>query len=143
MTAMPEIIRTTRSWGREDVANAASHLKIGTAIARGLANRCPNCGKGHIFDGYLTVVRCCEHCAIPLGRLRADDAPPYITLLIVCHIVVALLVAVETGFSPPTWLEVAIFLPLTALLVLGLLRPIKGATVGVMLAVGLMPKDDA
>lgn len=139
MIAMPETIHRPRSWVRADVADATLRPKVGTAILRGVTNRCPNCGEGRVFDGYLRVVRECAHCGAPLGELRADDAPPYITLLVVCHIVVALLVAVETAFSPSTGLEIAIFLPLTAILVLGLLRPIKGATVGAMLALGLMP----
>jgi uncharacterized protein (DUF983 family) len=112
-----------------------------TAILRGLAGHCPSCGRAPIFQGYLRVVPTCANCGVPLGQLRADDAPPYITLLVVCHIVVGLLLAVERAFSPSTGLEVAIFLPLTALLILGLLRPVKGATVGVMLALGMLPAD--
>ena len=132
-----------RRWVREDAKDAETRPKLGTALLRGLANRCPNCGQAHVFNGYLRVVRECAHCGVPLGELRADDAPPYITLLLVGHIVVGLLVAVERTFSPPTWLETAIFVPLTAVLILGLLRPIKGATVGAMLALGFLHASDA
>jgi uncharacterized protein (DUF983 family) len=141
--AMADRRPPARTWAREDVTDASPRPPLGTAIGRGLANRCPNCGQAPVFNGYLRVVAECAHCGVPLGELRADDAPPYITLFLVGHIVVGLLVAVEQAFSPPTWLEIAIFLPLTAVLVLGLLRPIKGATVGVMLALGMLHAPDA
>jgi uncharacterized protein (DUF983 family) len=141
--AMADETAPPRRWVREDAKDTTPRPPLGAAIARGLANRCPNCGQAPVFAGYLRVVPTCAHCGVPLGQLRADDAPPYITLLIVGHIVVALLLMVERAWAPPTWLEVAIFLPLTALLVVGLLRPIKGATAGVMLAMGMLRAPDA
>ncbi len=141
--AMADNITPARIWAREDVKDTTPRPKLGTAIARGLANRCPNCGQAPVFNGYLRVVAECAHCGTPLGQLRADDAPPYITLFLVGHIVVGLLVAVEQAFAPPTWLETVIFLPLTAVLVLALLRPIKGATVGTMLALGMLRAPDS
>ncbi len=113
-----------------------------TQIGRGLAGRCPACGVGKIFAGYLRVVPACAHCGAPLGRLRSDDAPPYITILIVGHIVIGLLVVMETNFSLPLWVEAAILLPLTLVLTLGLLRPVKGATVGLMLRLGIIAPPD-
>lgn len=141
-TQTPMIRRATRMWVREDAPDATPRPPVGTAIARGIANRCPNCGEAPIFAGYLTVVPACAACGVPLGQLRADDAPPYITLLLVCHIVVGLLVAVETAFAPTIAVEIAIFLPLTAALILGLLRPVKGGTVGAMLALGFLKSQD-
>ena len=108
-----------------------------TQIGRGLAGRCPACGVGRIFAGYLSVVPECAHCGAPLGQLRSDDAPPYITILIVGHVVVGLLLFMETNFSLPLWVEAAILLPLTLVLAVALLRPVKGATVGLMLRLGI------
>jgi uncharacterized protein (DUF983 family) len=112
-----------------------------TAIGRGLANRCPSCGKTHLFQGYLRVTPVCANCAAPLGRARADDAPPYFTILIVGHIVVPLLFVVDRTYSPSDLTLAAIFLPLTLVLSLLLLRPIKGGTVGLMLKLGLVKSD--
>jgi uncharacterized protein (DUF983 family) len=109
-----------------------------TQMGRGLVGRCPACGQSPLFAGYLRVVPVCAHCGAPLGELRSDDAPPYITILIVGHIVVGLLLMMETNFSPPLWLEAAILLPLTLILTLALLRPVKGATVGLMLHLGII-----
>jgi uncharacterized protein (DUF983 family) len=114
---------------------------MATAIGRGLMGRCPACGKSHLFNGFLRVVAACTNCGAPLGLARADDAPPYITILITGHIIVPLLFMVDRMGEPPIWLMSAIFLPLTFVTALGLLRPVKGGTVGVMLALNMLKSD--
>jgi uncharacterized protein (DUF983 family) len=83
----------------------------------------------------------CEHCSAPLGLARADDAPPYFTILIVGHIVIPAMLIMQRMSDPPTWLLSAIFVPLTLILALGLLRPVKGATVGLMLTFNMLKTD--
>jgi uncharacterized protein (DUF983 family) len=112
-----------------------------TALGRGLTGRCPVCGKGRIFNGFLRVVSECEHCNAPLGLARADDAPPYFTILIVGHIVIPAMLITQKLYDPANWTLSAIFLPLTLVLALGLLRPIKGATVGAMLSFNMLKSD--
>ena len=112
-----------------------------TAIGRGLLGRCPACGKSHLFNGFLRVVAECRNCGAPLGLARADDAPPYFTILVTGHIVVPLMYLVDRHQSPPLWVMSAIFLPLTFVLALGLLRPIKGGTVGLMLTLNMLKSD--
>jgi uncharacterized protein (DUF983 family) len=112
------------------------------AIWRGLRCRCPACGKTPAFQGYLTVVPRCPLCGAPLGSARADDAPPYFTVLLVGHLVVPLVFLVDLNYAPPIWAMAAIFLPLTLVLTLLLLRPVKGATVGLMLKLDLMKSAD-
>ncbi len=109
-----------------------------TALWRGVRGLCPACGQTHAFNGYLRVVPLCLACGAPLGEVRADDAPPYFTIFIVGHLIVTLLFYVDHKYSPPIWLLSVIFLPLTALLCLALLRPVKGATLGLMLKFGLL-----
>jgi len=111
---------------------------LATAIGRGLLGHCPACGERHLFNGYLTVTPACRRCGAPLGLARADDAPPYFTILVVGHIVVPLLLVMQRLADPPTWELSAIFVPLTLVLALGLLRPIKGGTVGLMLTMGML-----
>src|SRR6476659_720401 len=72
----------------------------------------------------------CPACGEALHHHRADDAPPYFTIVIVGHIVVGLVLAVEMAYRPPIWVHEAIWLPLTVLLALLLLPVIKGALVG-------------
>ena len=112
-----------------------------TAMGRGLMGRCPACGKGRLFDGFLRVVAQCTNCGAPLGLARADDAPPYFTILIVGHIVIPAMLIMQKMDDPPTWLLSVIFVPLTIILALGLLRPVKGATVGLMLTFNMLKSD--
>ncbi len=113
-----------------------------TAIARGVRCRCPACGRTRLFSGYLRVVPECAVCHAPLGQARADDAPPYFTIFVVGHVVVLGMLTLEQAYSPPLWVHAAIWLPLTLILSLVLLRPIKGGTVGLMLKLGMMKNDD-
>lgn len=111
------------------------------AMVRGALCRCPCCGSGRLFAGYLAVRQRCEACGAPLGRVRADDAPPYFTIFLVGHIVVPLMLLVERDSAPELWVMAAIFLPLTLVLCLLFLRPVKGATVGLMLSYGMSGQE--
>ena len=122
---------------------AATAPALRTAIGRGLRGRCPACGEGRLFSGWLRVVAECSCCAAPLGLARSDDLPPYITILLVGHIVVPLMLWLERSQSPDMWVTAAIFLPLTLILTLALIRPVKGGTVGLMLKLGLVKEPEA
>lgn len=100
------------------------------AMLRGLLGRCPNCGKGKLFRKFLKVVDRCPVCHEDLHHHRADDAPAYFVIVIVGHIVVPLAFTVELTFFPPWWITPVLWLPLTLLLALVLLQPVKGAIVG-------------
>lgn len=108
---------------------------------RGARGLCPACGQTHAFAGYLKVVPECTNCGAPLGAFRADDAPPYFTIFIVGHVLVPILYHVEVAYRPPLWLHAAIFIPLALVMTLGLLRPVKGATLGLMLRLGMVKTD--
>ena len=93
---------------------------------------------------WLRVTPECAACAAPLGLIRADDAPPYFTVFIVAHIAIGALVAMERVVLLSVAVEMAIFLPGTLALTLLLIRPVKGATVGLMMKLGFMkPPDEA
>jgi uncharacterized protein (DUF983 family) len=111
---------------------------LATAIIRGLAGKCPACGESHLFNRFLKIVPECRNCGAPLGLARADDAPPYFTIFAVGHIVVPLMLVLEKAASPPLWLMSAIFLPLTAILSIGLIQPIKGGVVGMMVRFNML-----
>ncbi len=98
-----------------------------------MAGRCPACGRTRLFSGYLRVTQECAVCGAPLGQVPADDGPPVFTVLIAGAIVVALLVVMESTMHLSIWTETGILVPLTLILAIALLRPVKGATVGLML----------
>ncbi|MBS0242832.1 MAG: DUF983 domain-containing protein [Proteobacteria bacterium] len=107
---------------------------LGTALARGARLKCPACGQGQIFNSYLKVAHDCDACGEALHHQRADDAPAYVTITIVGHIVVAGLLMVEKAFAPPTWVQLAIWLPMTVILSLALLPVVKGLLVSLQWA---------
>ena len=100
------------------------------AMWRGARQKCPRCGSGALYTRYLKVSDHCAACSEALHHQRADDAPTYFTIVIVGHVVVSLVLAVEVAYRPPLWLHAALWLPLTVILALILLAPIKGALVG-------------
>ena len=100
-----------------------------TAMRRGFLGRCPNCGQGKLFRAFLKVVDQCPVCGEDFSHHRADDAPAYFNIVIVGHIVVPLVLAVEVAFAPAYWIHVALWLPLILILSFGLMQPIKGAIV--------------
>ena len=110
-------------------------------MKRGFMHRCPECGEGKLFRKYLKVQPTCEVCGHDNAQYPADDAPPYFTILIVGHIVIPAMLIMQKNWDPPMWLLAVIFLPLTLVLSLGLLRPIKGATVGLMLCFNMLKPD--
>lgn len=103
---------------------------IGPAIRRGFGLHCPACGEGSIFGRFLKVNDACARCGTELHHHRADDAPPYFTIFIVGHLIIPLLLLLERQAMPPTWVHMALWLPLTLLLSLWFLPRIKGALIG-------------
>jgi len=121
--------------GRGQFAGMARAL--GPALRNGLRRRCPACGEGAAFAGYLRPVAACARCGEALGHIRADDFPPYIAILVTGHVVVPLLLLVEQLWSPPLWLQALVW-PLLALAMLAVLLPVaKGGVLGAMWALGL------
>ena len=116
------------------VAEILPKRDVGQAMWRGAAGRCPNCGKGAIFHGFTSVNDACPVCHEVLSHQRADDFPPYISMFITGHIVVAAMLLVERAWHPAIWIHMALWLPLTIILALGILRPAKGAIIGLQWA---------
>jgi len=95
-------------------------------IARGLRGRCPRCGEGRLFRGFLTLRPRCERCGLDLDFADAGDGPAVFVILIGGAIVVAAALITEVVYQPPYWLHAMLWLPLVLLVTLAPLRPIKG-----------------
>lgn len=100
------------------------------AMLRGARRRCPACGEGHLFSGYLTVKDRCESCGEDLHHHRADDGPAYLTLLLVSHIGASAMLAVFIAWRPSPATLLAIFGIGAIVMTLALLPVIKGGFVG-------------
>jgi uncharacterized protein (DUF983 family) len=104
------------------------------AMKRGLRGRCPRCGEGKLFRAFLKVDDHCSVCGQDFTPHRADDLPAYLVIVIVGHIVVPMILWIETDYAPPVPLQLAIYLPFTLIASLLLLQPVKGAVVGLQWA---------
>jgi len=103
----------------------------------GLKGVCPSCGKGKLFDKFLKVNECCAGCGEEYHHHRADDFPAYIVIVIVGHIMVTLALLMEDLYHPPYWVHMAVTLPVTVVLALLLLQPVKGAIVAIQWRMGM------
>jgi len=109
----------------------------GEAMWCGFRGRCPACGEGRMFRAFLKVSDECPKCGEELHHQRADDFPAYLVIVIVGHILVPIVLAVETEIAPPIWVGMTLW-PLVALaMTLGLLQPVKGAVVAIQWFIGM------
>lgn len=104
------------------------------AMRRGFSGRCPACGEDRLFYRYLKTVDGCARCGEAMHHHRADDLPAYLVIAVVGHVMVGAFVMVEAAIYWPLWLHLAVWVPLTVLLSLFLVHPIKGAVVGLQWA---------
>lgn len=95
----------------------------------GLAARCPSCGKGKLFAGFLPVAERCNVCGFDLKSADPGDGPAVFVMLIGGFLVVFAALIVEVALKPPIWLHLVVFMPLALAVSLGLLRPVKGVLV--------------
>ena len=100
--------------------------QLGSAISRGLRGRCPQCGEGALFGGFLTMRPRCESCGLDYGFADAGDGPAIFVILLGGFVVVFAALIVEILYRPPFWLHAALWLPLILLVTLLPLRLIKG-----------------
>ncbi len=95
-------------------------------ITAGLLGKCPRCGKGHMFQGFLKVRPRCEVCGLELAFADSGDGPAFFVMSIVGIVVVALALWVEFAYAPPIWLHLVMWFALSVVLSLLLVRPSKG-----------------
>ncbi|HEY8564175.1 MAG TPA: DUF983 domain-containing protein [Beijerinckiaceae bacterium] len=103
-------------------------------VSTGLRGRCPRCGQGRLFSGFLAVRPACESCGLDFSFADAGDGPAFFVMSIVGIVVVALALWTEFTYEPPLWVHAALWLPLSTILSLGLVRPLKGLMVAVQYA---------
>ena len=94
-------------------------------LKAGFLSRCPRCGCGRLFAGYLRVAEQCDSCALELGEHDSGDGPAVFVMFIVGAVVVALALWLELAHEPPYWLHVVLWAPSIIIGSLILLRPAK------------------
>ena len=127
-------------WTRQ--STGAEKRDVWTALKRGFRGRCPRCGEGKLFRAFLKVDNNCSVCGLDFTPHRADDLPAYLVIVIVGHIVVPMILWIETDYAPSVPLQLAIYLPFTLIASLLLLQPVKGAVIGLQWAFRMHGFDD-
>ncbi len=108
--------------------------RVAVSLLRGALHRCPACGRGSLFRAYLKVADACPACGEDLSHQRADDAPPYVTILVIGHLVLAAVVGIDIAYAWPLWLHAVVWFPVTVGLCLAFLPSAKGALIGLQWA---------
>src|SRR5258708_35629036 len=106
------------------MSDQPSHPSVSPLFA-GLMCRCPQCGRGKLFRGFLGVPAHCDVCGLDYGFIDAGDGPAVFVILLSGFIVVGSALIVEALYQPPFWVHAALWGPLILLTPLGPLRPIK------------------
>jgi uncharacterized protein (DUF983 family) len=95
-------------------------------VKAGLSGRCPRCGEGRLFKGFLSVGERCGNCRLDYSFADAGDGPAVFVILIIGFVVVGLALWMEVSYGPPLWLHFLLWIPLTLVLSLFTLRALKG-----------------
>jgi uncharacterized protein (DUF983 family) len=95
-------------------------------LKTGLSGSCPRCGRGKLFDGYLTVAPRCNSCGLSYAFADGGDGAAWFVMLFVCVVGVGSILGVEVAYSPPFWVHALMAVPLLIILPMLLLRPVKG-----------------
>lgn len=98
-------------------------------LMAGLKGRCPRCGEGKLFSQVLNLREKCDHCGLNYKFIDAGDGPAIFVMFLLGAIMVGAALFVELTFEPPLWLHAVLWAPLTILLAVLLLRPMKGALI--------------
>ncbi len=98
-------------------------------ISAGLSCKCPRCGRGALFNGFLTVAESCSACGLDLSKADSADGPAVFVIFILGFLLVPLALLFEAMVEPPLWLHVVIWPPLILGGSLALLRPMKGVMI--------------
>jgi len=110
---------------------------IRRSMWRGLLKRCPNCGTGRIFDRYLKPANSCSNCGEAFGHIRTDDFAPWLTILLLGHILVPVVGTIDFMLAPPLWIILLCVVVIGIILTLALLPHSKGLCLGLMWALRL------
>ena len=104
------------------------------SMVKGWSGRCPHCADGKLFRAFLKPVDTCSSCGEEMHHHRADDLPPYLVIFIVGHVVVAGYMLSEPFFDWNSWQHLALWIPVTLVMALIMIQPIKGAVIGLQWA---------
>ncbi len=108
--------------------NASADLRLSPFLT-GVRCRCPRCGEGRLYAGFLEVAVRCDACGLDLAFANSGDGPAIFIIFLVSPLVIILAVIVEALFHPAPFVHLMLWIPTTVLLCLALLRPFKATMI--------------
>lgn len=95
-------------------------------LQTGMKGKCPRCGRGKLFNGYLSVAKSCNSCGLDYSFADAGDGATWFVMLFACVVGVGSMLGIELAYQPPWWLHVLIAIPVLVVIPTLMLRPVKG-----------------
>jgi len=111
-----------------------AHYPTVDPISSGLKGRCPRCGEGRLFKGYIAMPERCGVCGLDYSFADSADGPAVFVILIIGFIVCGLALWMEVSYGPPLWLHLILWIPLILILGLPTLRMLKGVLINLQYA---------
>jgi uncharacterized protein (DUF983 family) len=102
-----------------------NHYPDLSPVSTGIKGKCPRCGRGKLFNGYLTVAKKCSSCDLDYGFADAGDGATWFVMVIASTLAVGMALWVEFTWRPSYWVHAAVAIPMAVLVPLLLLRPAK------------------
>ncbi len=103
-------------------------------LSTGLAGRCPRCGEGRLFDGFLKLRPACTACGLDFDFADSGDGPAVLIMFLAGFLLIGAVLTTELVYEPPIWVHLVLWIPATIILCLALLRPLKGLTIAIQFA---------
>ncbi len=107
----------------------SAHYPRQKPVPTGIRGRCPRCGEGRLFAGFLTLNERCQTCCLDFDFADSGDGPAVFVILIIGFVIAAGALLLELAYAPPIWLHAVLWPPLVLIFSLGLLRPMKGVMI--------------
>jgi uncharacterized protein (DUF983 family) len=130
-----------QAWMTKKSKESPESILMGQVLARGAFGRCPRCGHGKLFKSYLKQVAGCAACGEPLGHIRADDGPAWLTILLTGHILAPLILALEPNTHWPEWVSMTVWPLMALVLAVSLLPRSKGIFIGLIWRAGCIGSE--
>jgi uncharacterized protein (DUF983 family) len=118
-----------------------NHYPPLSPLTTGIAGKCPRCGRGKLFRGYLTVAKSCASCGLDYSFADTGDGAAWFVMLFACVAGVGSILGIEVAYSPPWWVHVLIAIPVLVIMPIILLRPMKGVLLAQQWKTGARPDD--
>jgi uncharacterized protein (DUF983 family) len=128
--------RTGASTTQPTVQRSSPNLPLG--LHRGVTRKCPACGVGQLFSGYLAVRPTCAVCLNDNEQYPSDDFAPYVTIFLVLHLLIPVLILADRSWQMSVAVEMAVAIPIFLLATVALLPFAKGGVIGVAWAFGVV-----